>query len=602
MKKVCVGFVVGMFVLIALSSFVFAINVLPTDGNVGIGTDSPERLFQVDGMMGIYGDKGGIDFHDRNGGGSSNYWVAYNEDGKLKFWRGGDDKVVFDRSGNADFSGKVKATGKGDDTGNEKLDIYKWQGEFGASGKGSVLIGTWGNQPSLQGAGTGTSYRLLLNPYNGNVGIGTHNPQAKLDVAGKVRSGYGFSVVRNDNYAGYMWSGDNEKSYWNIGNKGDVSKAMISSGSKNVMTFVSSGNVGIGTDNPQVKLEVVGQGDDMGNEKLDIYKWQGEFGTSGAGSILIGTWANQPSLQGHGTGTSYKLLLNPYAGNVGIGTHDPQAKLHVNGGSMIIERDDGWPGTSYVSGDQTWVVGMYSGENFYIRDADAKKDRLKIDSDGIVYVKEICFENGKCIDGTGAYDSVATPIAPSGVAPVVETPVAPPVAPPVVETPVAPPVVKAPVIPSIPVVGGVVISDTALYNSVYARLSAKDPGMAENLKAKTVAGNLDIEFQVDMISRLQKVDSGMAEGVRRNLLRGTSTIDKTLGDYVVEYTSKDVCAFFIWGCKQRNQGVAENMRRRWTSSKGVYVLDEAYQHSLLDYLWAVDRGTAENVYRRLMSS
>jgi hypothetical protein len=70
---------------------------------------------------------------------------------------------------------------------------------------------------------------------------------------------------------------------------------------------------------------------EMSRPRLRHTQWQGEFGKTDAGRVLLGSFENQPALQGHGTGTSYKLLLNPYGGNVGIGTNNPQGRLDVNG-------------------------------------------------------------------------------------------------------------------------------------------------------------------------------------------------------------------------------------------------------------------------------
>ena len=180
---------------------------------------------------------------------------------------------------------RLDVVAQGDDSGNGELEIVKWQGRFGASGAGSVLIGTWGNQPSLQGAGTGTSYRLLLNPYSGNVGIGTTDPSSKLDVKGNVRaqgdvvvtgsvtagsvsssglvsSGYGMKIVRDDNYATYSWTSDNGVNFWGVGSAGDSTKAHFRYGPSespvSLMTITSAGNVGIGTISPSSKLEVNG--------------------------------------------------------------------------------------------------------------------------------------------------------------------------------------------------------------------------------------------------------------------------------------------------------------------------------------------------------
>jgi len=56
----------------------------------------------------------------------------------------------------------------------------------GTVGSGYVGIGRYSGQPAIQGMGTGTSYRLLLNPSQGNVGISRTNPLAKLDVNGTI--------------------------------------------------------------------------------------------------------------------------------------------------------------------------------------------------------------------------------------------------------------------------------------------------------------------------------------------------------------------------------------------------------------------------------
>lgn len=102
--------------------------------------------------------------------------------------------------------------------------------------------------------------------YNGSVGIGTDNPQEKLDVRGaitsKVNSSEGGSVVlQNPNKTAL-----NNAQRWTIYNMtgvyGDGLQFWSYSADGNNygsrMTIADTGNVGIGTTGPQAKLDVAG--------------------------------------------------------------------------------------------------------------------------------------------------------------------------------------------------------------------------------------------------------------------------------------------------------------------------------------------------------
>ncbi len=114
------------------------------------------------------------------------------------------------------------------------------------------------------------SYRYdLVLKNNGFLGIGTTNPQTKLDVAGNMRiNSYSPSIVlqRNADYGGYIqgvqtrlldgtgtwWWGTQSGSVWYI-SKGEYSGPRY-------FSILSNGNVGIGTNNPgNYKLAVEGK-------------------------------------------------------------------------------------------------------------------------------------------------------------------------------------------------------------------------------------------------------------------------------------------------------------------------------------------------------
>lgn len=84
---------------------------------------------------------------------------------------------------------------------------------------------------------------------NGNVGIGTANPASMLDVRGNIATNgvFGFSNVTQTTspYGTYIWA--------------PASQSMaFSSNNAERMRITANGNVGIGTNNPQAKLDVAG--------------------------------------------------------------------------------------------------------------------------------------------------------------------------------------------------------------------------------------------------------------------------------------------------------------------------------------------------------
>lgn len=151
------------------------------------------------------------------------------------------------------------------------------------------------------------------------------------------------------------------------------------------MRVQSGGNVGIGTNSPNVLLHLYSTGGS------GTYTQKIEDGNSDGG-LKIGTTGTGASatLQSYRISTSGvdKLLLNPSGGNVGIGTTAPAYKLDVTGDARVTTRMGIGvaPNASYdlyIQNSAFSVTGTWGGSDIRL-----KKDTSSF-TDGLNIIKQI---------------------------------------------------------------------------------------------------------------------------------------------------------------------------------------------------------------------
>ena len=188
---------------------------------------------------------------------------------------------------------------------------------------------------NLQFKSNGNNVRMHI-ASAGNVGIGTTDPQAKLHINRTTLGEYfrgGSGELRELRFSTYNTSSDH------AGHKIDASSGngeiTLATGGIARVTVDNTGKVGIGTASPTAKLQVAGT-TTYNSDSAQTLRVCDAADVSKGIHIGFDTTLNAGVIQAGDFGVSYKsLVLNPNAGNIGIGTTTPNNKLDVNGDVFI---------------------------------------------------------------------------------------------------------------------------------------------------------------------------------------------------------------------------------------------------------------------------
>ncbi len=285
---------------------------IAANGNVGIGTTAPiSSLHVVDTNTGqitidAYGARAGLIARSASGTLSSpGFWTA----GSNMWAMGG---RPYNGSG---FASVATAYISGVATENHS----------------STNLGSGLSFLTTQNGALSATEKMRIDS-SGNVGVGTSSPNAKLDVSGAVDTSTQLYVGNSNttNATGLYftrWGSSTSP----MGIQGTIAGV----GQGPIVLQPQAGNVGIGTNTPVSKLDILA---DYNNVSLNANDPASlNLRTPGHVQFAINTQLASPfttSLQAkHSTadGGSYPIALNPLGGNVGVGTTTPSAKLSIAG-------------------------------------------------------------------------------------------------------------------------------------------------------------------------------------------------------------------------------------------------------------------------------
>lgn len=301
-------------------------------GNVGIGTSSPQTLLHLvsEDIFPVV---------RINGFGAGGHQWGPHLIGEYS--RG--SAAAPDYPNNDDILLILRGQNKDSGNSGSAQIVFRAVGAHSAANAGGAI--EFYTTPNGSNGSSGVE-RLVIN-HDGNVGIGTTDPQAGLGVDRAVTD-----PISGNAWAGWFRNGVASKGVV-LGTAGGAGLPGAIHGVNSLGQFdtlainPSGGNVGIGTTTPDAKLEISGGGPTWTTntwaKALHIENGAAMHLGTGASSFLMGVSDNGPPsrfyltpVSGGGLGDtvynySRSVVIDHGTGNVGIGVTGPTSKLQVAG-------------------------------------------------------------------------------------------------------------------------------------------------------------------------------------------------------------------------------------------------------------------------------
>jgi len=359
------------------------------DGNVGIGTTSPDRKLDVQGIQGWQDSNGaekaalnpalnGTDFQLRDSnsdssirfdtrlGGNSyinngNLGVGTtNPDGKLSIVNDGAEGVEIQPGLSAGLN-RITNFNRTTNSYNQ-LAIDASDTFFRSSGTNMIKIESGiisvnpNNEDHDFNVRSDIGEGLFVQGSNGNVGIGTTSPDRLFDVENSDGAAFVSIVGKDDSRAAILFGDVDSDSQGRIDYDNSDDHLHFSTAQTEAMRIDSNGNVGIGTTSPVHKLQI-----DAGTlyaatrSVVDNLSWDmGVAGSTASNADLRGKFYMWDA-----TNSQTRFVIDS-DGNVGIGTTNPDASLTVAQAGTIGGID--LTKACILAGNSTTGIGIDNNE------------------------------------------------------------------------------------------------------------------------------------------------------------------------------------------------------------------------------------------------
>jgi hypothetical protein len=366
---------------------------LKSDGNVGIGTASPNNYSGYTTLTINNATNGGIIDFEANG---TLTGEIYSDNTGLGFQTPqADDDIFF--KGNDGGSTITALTLDMSDSGMAHFNNYIKVADRVVGSSNLILTSTDANEKiQLDASGymkfeTNGGERVRIDS-SGKVGIGVTNPAVTMELSGNG------GAIRLPTGGELQFGNANN---FILGNSGNNYLAFTTNSSERVR-IDSSGNVGIGTTSPNRTLSV------YGNAQLDgvaTASPQLAFRQNGTDKAYLTYWDSSDTLA-LTDGSANGLHFSPSTGSVGIGTSSPNQLLTVVKGQNSDTAIRVANGTGGTSARASLFLDVDSGGAQLMAIDDGFSTSGVYIADGVTFVSDTAMHNGMTI-GTRSSNSGA---------------------------------------------------------------------------------------------------------------------------------------------------------------------------------------------------